>query len=245
MYARAALVLGLSFATGACSSSTFSSSAGTDGGGGQSGAAGNAGSGGGSAGTSSGGAAGSGGTGASAGASGSAGAGGGAAGSGTAGASGAGGGIPCTAYGGQCNANEFCTGTGCGPGHCEQRPSETSTRNPVCGCDGVTYWNQFVAAHRGVSVKANGACTASANGHTCGGLAAQPCPTGQYCNERVQGVVGCSISDLGGTCWGMPDSCGGGTAIGPSTRECGGQCKSECELIKDGTGWYTDSSCPQ
>jgi hypothetical protein len=122
-------------------------------------------------------------------------------------------------------------------------PAEGSTRNPVCGCDGLTYWNASVAGHRGVSVKATGECSP---GRTCGGIASIQCPGNDaVCNMKLSTSTLCVAVDLGGTCWVLPNACPSGPGFGPNTRACGaGSCKPECELIRSGEPWYTDNTCP-
>lgn len=63
-----------------------------------------------------------------------------------------------------CAGTEFCefaTGTCKAPGSCEVRP-EVCTREfkPVCGCDNKTYGNDCERRVAGVSLKAQGECSA-------------------------------------------------------------------------------------
>ena len=132
---------------------------------------------------------------------------------------------------------------GCGTGVCMTVPNEGNTRGPVCGCDGLTYWNTSVAAHRGMSVKTTGVCTSSV---TCGGIAAIDCPGNAFCNYEAD-ISYCSISDPGGNCWVMPSTCPTpGIGFGPRTRACGAPtCGYECQLIKAQTPFSVDTTCPQ
>jgi hypothetical protein len=121
-------------------------------------------------------------------------------------------------------------------------PAEGSTRNPVCGCDDLTYWNASVAGHRGMSVKGTGECPP----RTCGGIATIPCPgNAASCNMKLLSSTLCLATDPGGTCWVLPTVCPSGPGIGPSTRACGAAaCKSECELIRSEQPWHEDNTCP-
>lgn len=120
-------------------------------------------------------------------------------------------------------------------------PKEGETRNPVCGCDGVTYWNPSVAGYHSMAVKSVGACSP---GKTCGGIASLQCPSGAHCNYAEKDATSCNISDPAGTCWVVPQTCPK-ILIGPQTRGCGGKsCSSECELIKAQHSWYPDLTCP-
>jgi hypothetical protein len=162
---------------------------------------------------------------------------------GSAGSGGTGGGQACN-WGGvaACPSGQYCNAPGCGAGQCVPLPAETDTKSPVCGCDGVTYWNASVAGHAAMSVNGSGACTTGAK--TCGGLLGSLCPTNTFCNYAVSSATQCNASDLGGSCWGMPAKCPQ-ILIGPQTRACKATtCTSECELIKSGKVWYTDNTCP-
>jgi hypothetical protein len=163
---------------------------------------------------------------------------------GAAGAGGAGG-QPCTwGMPNNCPAGSFCNALGCAAGSCMAVPNEGPMRSPVCGCDGLNYWNASVAAHRGMSVKSVGECS---QGFTCGGIASIDCPGIASCNYRIQEALECSSSDLGGSCWVLPATCPPpGIGFGPRTRACGAPvCADECPLIKAEQPFYVDSSCPQ
>ncbi len=143
---------------------------------------------------------------------------------------------------GQCGPGFYCKATACGLGTCAPAPAETSTKTPICGCDGVTYWNETVAQNHGVSTQTTGECNP---GKTCGGLANLKCPLGANCNFKQSSSGGCAISDPTGTCWGLPAQCPQ-IVIGPQTRQCNQQkCTEACALIKAGATWYDDNGCPQ
>jgi len=241
---------GTSAAGGSGGTSAAGGSGGTSATGGSGGTSATGGSGGtsasgGSGGTATGGAAGAGGsaTGGAAGSGGTAGAAGSSGGTGaTGGSGGTGGGQACTWGSSTCPNGQYCEAPGCGAGTCVNVPAETNNKSAVCGCDGVTYWNASVAAHNSMSVKGTGACTTGAK--TCGGIAGLKCPTGTFCSYNVSGSNMCNVSDIAGSCWGMPATCPT-ILIGPSTRACKATtCSPECQLIKAGSTWYTDNTCP-
>jgi hypothetical protein len=151
--------------------------------------------------------------------------------------------VPCNgSTTGQCGPGFYCKATACGLGTCAPAPLETSAKNPICGCDGVTYWNETVAQNHGVSTQTNGECKPA---KTCGGFANLKCPTGANCNFKQTSSAGCQISDPTGECWGLPAQCPQ-VVIGPQTRQCGQQkCTEACALIKSGAIWYDDLGCPQ
>lgn len=142
-----------------------------------------------------------------------------------------------------CGPGMYCEALGCGDGMC--RPlgqAETQDRAPVCGCDGVTYWNSFVAETHGMAIQASGACSPA---KPCGGLAGLPCPEGAQCNYKLNDKSECNISDQGGTCWAIPSECSQ-IVVGPTQHACQSiSCTDECNLIKLATPWYEDPTCPQ
>ncbi|MBK8256575.1 MAG: hypothetical protein IPK82_28380 [Polyangiaceae bacterium] len=158
-----------------------------------------------------------------------------------------GGGTVCTwAPTDPCEPGFYCKADNCGMGQCAPMGSiENGEKAPVCGCDGVTYWNDSIAKSHGMSIKTGGECGPSA-AKQCGGFGGLPCPDAVYCNYALKDAVECNIADLGGTCWAMPKVCEGGVGFGPNTRQCGAElCKAECELIKADMPWYVDNTCPQ
>ncbi|GEM_PF-3040486 len=170
-------------------------------------------------------------------------------GSGAGGGSGVGGGTgmaSCTwsvDAGTPCGSNQYCDAPGCGVGTCVAIPvAQTANKNPVCGCNGLDYWNASVAASGGMAVKAAGVCATAV---FCGGFAGIQCPTGASCGYRVESASECNVSDASGKCWVLPKTCVA-PAIGPVTRACGSvSCTDECNLNKLGVTWYPDSTCPK
>jgi hypothetical protein len=169
------------------------------------------------------------------------------AGAGSGGAAGTGGGTTGTAcVWGQapCDNGMFCNALGCGEGICIAVPAEGRQRNPVCGCDGVTYWNASVAARANMSVSHAGEC--GLLGKTCG-VVAGDCSNGAFCNRVAESALACNTLDRTGSCWVLPSSCDDGSVgFGPTTRACGAaNCQDECTLIRSEATFYVDNTCPQ
>ena len=112
-----------------------------------------------------------------------------------------------------CAADEFCRyelGAHCGAadatGTCVTIPKAcTQDVVPVCGCNGVTYSNECVAAMAGVSVSASGRCSMSPPGKVCGGLLGLACDQDQYCAYPLEAQ--CGAADQTGTCATRPEAC--------------------------------------
>lgn len=161
-----------------------------------------------------------------------------------------------------CDDGEYCNlgvGNCCCDfqGVCEPIPFGCPDNiDPVCGCDGVTYFNPCEAAAAGQSIDHYGPC-----GQVCGGITGIPCDDDEYCNLGVgncccdfQGVCeqipqacpdvwdpvcGCDGVTYGNSC----DAAGAGQSIdhyGPCGQICGGfagiQCDNSNEYCNLGIG---------
>lgn len=153
-------------------------------------------------------------------------------------------GTPCTVANPTCGAGNYCKSADCTAGTCAPLGTEDDPNpEPVCGCDGSTYWNAKLADKLGANVAATGKC---ANGDVCGGKMGAQCDAGATCNYEVASEAECNIADLPGVCWVIPSTCPPVTGFGPNTRACGSlSCTDQCNLIKLMTAWYVDNTCPQ
>lgn len=130
-----------------------------------------------------------------------------------------------------CGPDGFCDRPSCGAlvGACRRRPSFCDARvDHVCGCDGVTYWNDCLRAKAGVSLVERAQCSAP---RTCTGPDAG-CPQGAACGRLFDGALACQPGTFEGTCWVLPSVC----PPAPSDdgwRACGtSACVSTCEAIR-------------
>jgi hypothetical protein len=140
-----------------------------------------------------------------------------------------------------CPDNMYCASPACGGGICTQKPSGDDTANTVavCGCDGITYYNDSVAHRHGMAVKSVGQC--GIDGKACT-VIAPACPNGSTCNLGQQSLNVCSgTAPLPGSCWVMPEQC----PTEPQARDCASnQCVDQCDLVKNSKLWAADSRCP-
>jgi hypothetical protein len=150
----------------------------------------------------------------------------------------------------ECANGMFCDKTSCTAptGTCVQIPFNCpDTRTPVCGCDGVNYWNNCLRRQRDMALDHQGKC--GAGSATCGGFGGILCPgTNVDCAYLDPLQTTCMTSDPMGVCWVTPTSCPA-VVIGGSWRPCYGgptaPCEPLCEAIQSSGLYWNDSSCPQ
>lgn len=154
-------------------------------------------------------------------------------------------GDPCTHGMGTCNQGLYCNALGCGAGTCAlplSPAAQSKLFNPVCGCNGVSYYNATIAESKSAAVSHAGECT-SLEAIACNKVN-MPCGTGLACNALVANLQSCPPSPnviVPGTCWGVPIAC---DPAGPQARGCGGMCADTCSLIQGQNAWYDDLTCP-
>lgn len=152
--------------------------------------------------------------------------------------------IACSWGSDVCGPGQYCNAPGCDKGVCAPLFGKVSTeRKPVCGCDGVTYWNESLAKNAGVAVRVEDAC-AKFVATPC--AADKPCAAGESCNLRGNSPFVCNNLKPTGSCWKLPSVCGNGIDQGFNMRDCqSDKCESECKLIKAQTSFHADDTCFQ
>jgi hypothetical protein len=151
--------------------------------------------------------------------------------------------VPGAACGGSsdgtCSAGQFCEPLqgDCADilgGNCTTAPLSTSCSSsfdPVCGCDAVTYDNACLAAAAGVGVLDTGPCA----GALACGAGGPTCASGQFC-KRPDGTCG----DVAGTCTPIPTTC---PAIVDPVCGCNGTTYSSA-CVADAAGVTVQSDGP-
>jgi hypothetical protein len=154
------------------------------------------------------------------------------------GAGGAGGNGDACTWPDECAPGFYCDAPGCGAGTCAPKANPagaTKEKAPVCGCDGITYWNTSQAQVYGAALVGAGVCAAPL---ACDGVI--PCLQGAHCRREAADAASCGNS--GGACWQVPFVC---AIDGPMGHACSnGQCATECALIQSGNPFYIDAACP-
>lgn len=151
-------------------------------------------------------------------------------------------GEPCTWGNGDCIAGLYCQAAGCAAGTCQPPlnvAAQQQTYDPVCGCDGVHYFNPSIAASRSMAVAHAGVC--AANEEVACDKVAAPCGGNLSCSILVSDAASCAPLTAG-VCWGAPITCGTGQ---PMARGCVamGECANKCALIRSQNAWHEDVTC--
>jgi Kazal-type serine protease inhibitor domain len=131
-----------------------------------------------------------------------------------------------------CDEGEFCETFSCSSerGVCAPRPVLCADDpDPVCGCDGVTYFNDCVRRREGVALARDGEC--GTRGRACD--PSTPCASGQVCARLTASSEACA-ADVVGRCWLLPTECGGSRFGGERFAPCDapGACVDACTALR-------------
>lgn len=141
-----------------------------------------------------------------------------------------------------CPPDEYCLpsgGTCGGTGTCEPRPIDCdgAYNREVCGCDGVTYPNECVAAQAGVMPEHDGACECNIRPVSGCCYEDDQCREGERCiNAQCGGSAGvCKRDAPTDSCWDDNDCGAGRICVGAQVCPCGARCAvrdepGRCEL---------------
>jgi hypothetical protein len=151
--------------------------------------------------------------------------------------------MPCSlADPGACGAGAYClvSGADCSgsTGHCVAFPPMSLEEAPLCGCDGVTYWNGAVASDQHAPIWYAGPCGNAA--HTC---TAHSCmgSSRAKCDLNVPDTQCSSSATPMGVCWVLPQFCPQKGAGGHACTA-GSPCATVCSLIEAEAPWATPAT---
>lgn len=156
-----------------------------------------------------------------------------------------------------CDVNYFCSKQRCGDvqGLCMLTAFPDPTQDlQVCGCDGITYWNDSYRQRFGIAASTLGPCQSGAalciRDQDCGAL------HGYSCEHLLAPTATCGSPPSPGRCWVTPRDCVVTPADDKQYQICpppsGGAgapppCVTKCEAVQSGhpfTELATDQVCP-
>jgi hypothetical protein len=153
---------------------------------------------------------------------------------------------PLRCSGGDCPSGSYCEKAACGDvtGTCQLFPAECGPpqeRAAVCGCDGITYFDECLRRASGVAASTQGPCWFGA-ATTCGGASHAACPAGAFCAQLGGTGPGPCGPDDNGTCWVLPPTCPppGFDQWIPCQ---GGPCIDTCNAIRIGGPYHRAQAC--
>ncbi len=148
-----------------------------------------------------------------------------------------------------CPANQYCDKAACGDttGTCTAYPTDCEgvAHRPVCGCDGITYFDDCLRKAAGIESSSDQPCWPGV-AVTCGGPAGG-CPDGSLCFQVVGFAPGPCAPDIPGTCWVVPPTCPPPSAGADMWLTCpdqpGAKCLDTCTAIHDGGVYHRAQMC--
>ena len=145
-----------------------------------------------------------------------------------------------------CPEGLYCSKTSCGDpaGTCQlPRIDCGQAEPPVCGCDGITYFNDCLRQANGIAASTEGECPLGPS--FCGGATNAPCPSGSMCAQLGGFPHGPCPPDAPGTCWVLPPTCPPPSAPDrwDSCMPSSTTCLDTCTAIRAGGAYRRSQSC--
>jgi hypothetical protein len=149
-----------------------------------------------------------------------------------------------------CPSGEYCGKVACGDttGTCELYPAECANlvHRAVCGCDGITYFDDCLRQASGTESSTEGPCWLG-SARTCGGASGGTCPQGATCAHLGGFGPGTCDPSTEGTCWVIPATCPPPSQSYDEWVSCQGgfqaPCVDTCNAILDGGAYHRAQQC--
>ena len=143
-----------------------------------------------------------------------------------------------------CSSGSLCEKHDCDDVHgvCEAAPALCGDEEDlVCGCDGVTYFNDCLRKAAGVAPLHAGECASEAV--RCD--SATPCPGSATCATLLGYGDGSCAGAQQGTCWVVPATCPAATTPDQfDACDHSARCVDTCTAIRSGAPYFRASRCP-
>ncbi|HEY3820021.1 MAG TPA: Kazal-type serine protease inhibitor domain-containing protein [Polyangiaceae bacterium] len=153
---------------------------------------------------------------------------------------------PRCASSSDCPVGTYCDKAACGDpsGTCLLDQAECpDDEMPVCGCDGLTYFNHCLRQSNGVESETPGACP----DFTCGGPSNTACPANTYCAQLGGTGSGHCSPMAEGNCWVLPPQCPAptqGANLWDACQQPGPHCLGTCDALRLGGPYGRSFMCP-
>jgi hypothetical protein len=139
----------------------------------------------------------------------------------------------------------YCDKTGCDSvsGTCVPFPADCDNEEkPVCGCDGITYFDHCLRQQAGIAAESPGPCP----GLTCGGPSNIPCPANTFCAQLGGLGPGHCSPVAEGNCWVLPAQCPPPSQATNLWDSCepGQHCVPTCDALRMGGSYGRSVMCP-
>lgn len=150
-------------------------------------------------------------------------------------------GPPCTTID-DCEPGSFCRRAACDLKEGVCAPFVTTTSyEPVCGCDGVTYWNKSHAWIGDATIRHAGRCT-NVEGAACLGTTCEL--PDSICVHELDNAAACTLMLGKGICWRLPLDHNCGAAPGGTVSTCDGKCTTYCSGVRNKQPFYAKTCTP-
>ena len=148
-----------------------------------------------------------------------------------------------------CASGLYCDKDTCdAPGTCELPPAYCDdVEDPVCGCDGITYFDDCLRKARGLTppFSSPGSACPLNIAKTCAGPADGGCPNGTVCAQLQRLEPAVCAPDALGICWVVPAAqCPSpGVNLWDSCLPDGPHCVDTCTALQDGGAYLRSTTC--
>jgi hypothetical protein len=121
-------------------------------------------------------------------------------------------------------------------------PNCPTDEQPVCGCDGRTYFDHCLRQASGVAAESPGPCP----GFTCGGPTNIRCPEDTFCAQLGGMGPGQCSPEAPGNCWVLPAQCPPPSQATNLWDSCqpGQHCVDTCTALRAGGPYRRPTMCP-